>query len=153
MKTALLLIDIQDDYFENGTMALVGSDKASKNAKLILERYRANHQTIIHIQHIATSPNATFFRPNTTGAEINNNVKPLNNEKVIVKHYPNSFRDTELADYLNLLEEAKKRDHRRLGRELDLFQVNDEAGPGLIIFHKTDSGCKHGIGSILCHFS
>ena len=100
MKTALLLIDIQNDYFENGTMALVGSDKASENTKLILERYRANHQTIIHIQHIATSPNTTFFRPNTTGAETNNNVKPLNNEKVIVKHYPNSFRDTELADYL-----------------------------------------------------
>ena len=100
MKTALLLIDIQNDYFENGTMALVGSDKASENTKLILERYRANHQTITHIQHIATNPNTTFFRPNTTRAEINNSVKPLNIEKVIVKHYPNSFRDTELADYL-----------------------------------------------------
>ncbi len=43
--------------------------------------------------------------------------------------------ENELKDYLNLLEEAKKRDHRRLGRELDLFQVNEEAGAGLIIFH------------------
>lgn len=41
----------------------------------------------------------------------------------------------ELDDYLTLIEEAKKRDHRRLGKELDLFQVNDEVGPGLIIFH------------------
>lgn len=41
----------------------------------------------------------------------------------------------ELDDYLKLMEEARKRDHRRLGRELDLFQMNDEAGPGLIIFH------------------
>ncbi|HNT57744.1 MAG TPA: threonine--tRNA ligase [Syntrophales bacterium] len=41
----------------------------------------------------------------------------------------------ELDDYLTAVEEAKKRDHRRLGRELDLFQVNDEVGPGLIIFH------------------
>jgi threonyl-tRNA synthetase len=40
-----------------------------------------------------------------------------------------------LAEHLHILEEAKKRDHRRLGRELDLFQLNDEAGPGLIIFH------------------
>lgn len=41
----------------------------------------------------------------------------------------------ELDDYLTLLEEAKKRDHRKLGKELDLFQVHDDAGPGLIIFH------------------
>ena len=41
----------------------------------------------------------------------------------------------DLADYIAVIEEAKKRDHRRLGRELDLFQINDEAGPGLIIFH------------------
>jgi nicotinamidase-related amidase len=100
METALLLIDIQNDYFENGTMALVGSDKASENAKLILNNYRANHQMIVHIQHIATSPAATFFLANTKGVEINDNVKPLGSEKVIVKHYPNSFRETELLDYL-----------------------------------------------------
>ncbi len=41
----------------------------------------------------------------------------------------------ELADYLHVIEEAKKRDHRKLGRELDLFQLNEEAGPGLVIFH------------------
>ncbi len=41
----------------------------------------------------------------------------------------------ELADYLHKLEEAQKRDHRRLGKELDLFSVNDEIGPGLILWH------------------
>ena len=41
----------------------------------------------------------------------------------------------ELDNYLRLIEEARKRDHRRLGRELDLFQISDEAGPGLVIFH------------------
>jgi threonyl-tRNA synthetase len=40
-----------------------------------------------------------------------------------------------LDEYLQLIEEAKKRDHRRLGRELDLFQLSDDAGPGLVIFH------------------
>jgi threonyl-tRNA synthetase len=49
----------------------------------------------------------------------------------------------ELDDYLKLLEEAKKRDHRRLGRELDLFQVNDEAGAGLIIFHPKGMLLRH----------
>jgi len=100
MKTALIIIDIQNDYFENGTMTLVGSDKASENAKLLLDRFRADSLPIIHIQHIATRPTATFFLPNTKGAEIQDNVKPLGQEKVIVKHYPNSFRETELLDYL-----------------------------------------------------
>jgi len=100
VKTALLIIDIQNDYFDKGTMTLVGSDKASNNAKLILESFRADSLPIIHIQHIATGPTATFFLPKTKGAEIHGNVKPLGQEKVIVKHYPNSFRETELLDYL-----------------------------------------------------
>jgi threonyl-tRNA synthetase len=41
----------------------------------------------------------------------------------------------ELAAYLQMLEEAQKRDHRRLGKELDLFSVNEEIGPGLILWH------------------
>ncbi len=41
----------------------------------------------------------------------------------------------ELARHLELLEEAKRRDHRRLGRELGLFSIEDEAGPGLVIYH------------------
>lgn len=40
-----------------------------------------------------------------------------------------------LAEYLTQLEEAKKRDHRKLGRELDLFSVSEEAGPGLVFWH------------------
>ena len=100
MNTALVLIDIQNDYFENGTMKLVGSDKASDNARLILDKFRADSLPIIHIQHIATSATATFFLPNTAGAEIHEKVKPLGQEKVIVKHFPNSFKETELHDYL-----------------------------------------------------
>jgi threonyl-tRNA synthetase len=41
----------------------------------------------------------------------------------------------ELARHLELLEEAKRRDHRRLGRELELFSIEEEAGPGLVIYH------------------
>jgi len=41
----------------------------------------------------------------------------------------------EIDDYLKSLEEAKKRDHRKLGQELDLFSSNDEIGPGLILWH------------------
>jgi len=103
MKTALLIIDIQNDYFENGTMTLVGSEEASENARLMLDQFRLKGLPIIHIQHIATRPDATFFLPNTIGAEIRENVKPLNNEKIIIKHYPNSYRETGLLDYLKLL--------------------------------------------------
>jgi nicotinamidase-related amidase len=100
MKTALIIIDIQNDYFDKGKMPLVGSEKAAENAGMILGRFRAINKQIIHIRHIATRPTATFFLPDTKGAEINDYVKPLEHEKIIVKHYPNSFKDTELLDYL-----------------------------------------------------
>ncbi|MES2545333.1 MAG: cysteine hydrolase family protein [Bacteroidota bacterium] len=101
MKTALLLIDIQNDYFENGKMTLVGADKASENAKLLLEKFRLENNSIIHVQHIATHDGASFFIPNTSGAEIHTNVTPKQGEKHIVKHAPNAFKNTDLQDYLN----------------------------------------------------
>lgn len=56
--------------------------------------------------------------------------------KMLQRIYGTGFATIkELSDYLEIIEEAKKRDHRKLGRELDLFQINDEAGPGLVIFH------------------
>jgi len=45
------------------------------------------------------------------------------------------FTQKDLDAYLTQVEEAKKRDHRRLGRELDLFSIEDDAGPGLIFWH------------------
>ena len=45
------------------------------------------------------------------------------------------FTKKDLDEYLQKLEEAKKRDHRKLGRELDLFSIQELAGPGLIFFH------------------
>jgi threonyl-tRNA synthetase len=45
------------------------------------------------------------------------------------------FNKKELDEYLAKLEEAKKRDHRKLGQELDLFSIQELAGPGLIFFH------------------
>jgi len=56
--------------------------------------------------------------------------------KMLQRIYGTGFAtEKELKDYLNFLEEAKRRDHRKLGKELDLFQVNDDVGPGLVIFH------------------
>ncbi len=100
MNKALIIIDIQNDYFEKGTMPLVGSMKACEHAKLILDKFRKDELPVIYIQHIATRPDATFFIPDTEGADIHNMIKPLADEKIIVKHYPNSFRETELLEYL-----------------------------------------------------
>ncbi len=97
---ALLIIDIQNDYFNIGAMELTGTEVASEKAKLILGLFRNEKLPIIHIQHIAEGLDATFFLPNTVGAEIHNNVLPEKNEKVIIKHYPNCFRETELLGYL-----------------------------------------------------
>jgi threonyl-tRNA synthetase len=49
------------------------------------------------------------------------------------------FTKKDLDDYLKQLEEAKKRDHRRLGKELDLFSLQEEAGPGLVFWHPKGS--------------
>ena len=104
IKTALLIIDIQNDYFEGGRKTLNNADKASLNAKLILEKCRLENIPVIHIQHINNREGATFFIADTEGIYIHDNVKPLAEEKVIVKHWPNSFRETELLSYLQSLD-------------------------------------------------
>lgn len=97
---ALLLIDIQNDYFEDGKAELVGSEKAGENAKNILEKLRKENLPVIHVQHFSVRKDATFFIPGTDGARIHENEKPLPDEKVITKYYPNSFRETGLLGYL-----------------------------------------------------
>lgn len=56
--------------------------------------------------------------------------------KMLQRIYGTAFETKEeLKAYLDFLEEVKKRDHRKLGRELDLFSISDEIGPGLILWH------------------
>ncbi len=98
---ALLIIDIQNDYFERGMMPLSNSEEAARNAKKLLTDFRQKELPIIIVQHIASRPESGFFLPNTHGAEIHESVKPLNTEKIVVKHFPNSFRETDLDSYLN----------------------------------------------------
>ncbi len=100
MKTALVLIDIQNDYFGKGAMPLVAPGQACDNARLILDRFRQEGALVIHVRHVAQNPAATFFRPNTPGAEINEKVKPRPEEILITKHYPNSFKETALNEEL-----------------------------------------------------
>jgi nicotinamidase-related amidase len=98
--TALIIIDVQNDYFPGGKMTLEKSEQAAENARSILDYFRKNNLPVIHVQHISTNDGATFFLPGTKGAEINPLVLPREDEKVIVKHFPNSFRETDLLNYL-----------------------------------------------------
>jgi nicotinamidase-related amidase len=100
MKTALILVDLQNDYFPGGKMELVGSLEASLRAKELLAYFRQAQLPLAHIQHIAIRPGARFFLPDTEGAKIHENVYPLAHETVFQKHYPNSFRDTLLLAHL-----------------------------------------------------
>jgi nicotinamidase-related amidase len=100
MTSALLIIDIQNDYFPGGAMALHGPEAASAQAAKLLAAFRERGRPVIHMQHISTRPGATFFIPNTKGAEIHESVRPAAGETVFRKNYPNSFRETPLLDHL-----------------------------------------------------
>lgn len=99
-RTALILIDIQNDYFEDGRWPVDKMHQVSANAARLLANARDNGQTIIHIRHEIPSDAAPFFRPGSTGAEIHKSVAPIGGEPVILKHRPNSFHDTGLHNRL-----------------------------------------------------
>jgi nicotinamidase-related amidase len=100
MGTGLLLVDLQNDYFPGGSMELVGAEAAGRKARELLSRFRAAGAPVWHVQHLAQRPGATFFRPGTAGAEIHPLVRPEPGEPVVVKHFPNAFRETGLLESL-----------------------------------------------------
>ena len=98
--TALVLIDLQNDYFFGGAMELFNPDSAATQAALLLRRFRQLSLPVFHVQHIAEMADATFFLPLTPGVEIHESVRPLVGERVVEKHFPNSFRETDLLEGL-----------------------------------------------------
>jgi nicotinamidase-related amidase len=100
MSKALIIIDIQNDYFQGGNCELVNPMEASLKAKELLEYFRKNNMPVFHVQHINLRKGATYFLPNTKGVQIHENVKPLENEIIIEKNFPNSFLETNLESEL-----------------------------------------------------
>ena len=100
MTTALILVDIQNDYFAGGRMPLMGMDAAADVAANLLYRFRNHGLPVFHVRHETLQPGATFFLPDTRGAAINDRVTPIAGEPVITKHFPNGFRDTDLLEEL-----------------------------------------------------
>jgi hypothetical protein len=101
MTTTLLIIDLQNDYFPGGRNPLVDSVAAAQQARRLLNAFRLNSQPVVHVQHLATRSEATFFIPGTPGVEIYPLVQPYAGEAIIQKHYPNSFRETALLGSLH----------------------------------------------------
>ncbi len=100
MNIALVLVDIQNDYFPNGKNPLHRPQEAAEQAKRVLAFFRNKGLSIFHVQHVMSSPTAAFFAPDTEGVKIHASVAPLSNEEVIIKHAPSAFLRTGLADKL-----------------------------------------------------
>jgi nicotinamidase-related amidase len=89
MKTALLIVDIQNFYFPGEGPGLTGAEEASLAAKEVLQIFRDQKQLVVHVRHKSKK-----------GFEIHKNVEPLADEKVITKEDVNSFQNTDLLEYL-----------------------------------------------------
>lgn len=100
MTRGLIIVDVQNDYFEGGSMELVAMDDAAANCRALLAGFRDRGAPLFHVQHLANREGATFFVPGTAGAEIHESVTPADGEPLIVKHFPSAFRDTGLHDAL-----------------------------------------------------
>jgi len=98
-NAALLIIDIQNFYFEGGRIPLAGSVEASLKAKQVLEAFRAAKRPVIHIRHMPKKDPATA----DPQYAFHSNVTPIQGETVVIKHFANAFRETDLAPRLKAL--------------------------------------------------
>src|SRR4051812_33449276 len=95
-KRALVLIDVQNDYFPGGKWALSGIDAAADNAAKVLAAARKAGDLVVHVRHEFPTPDAPFFAPATPGSEIHPKVRNRGGGPVVLKHHVNAFRETEL---------------------------------------------------------
>lgn len=100
MGRALLIVDIQNDYFPGGAYPLVEPEAAAAATARVLAAFRASGEPVIHMQHVWDAPDAVFMRPGTPGVEIHDAVAPAEGEAVLQKTEPNSFLGTGLDERL-----------------------------------------------------
>lgn len=99
-KTALIIVDLQNDYFRGGKWELEGTEAAAANVVKLLELFRAKKLPVVHIRHEFLTSDAPFFVPHSEGAKVHSSVQELEAESVVIKHQINSFRDTNLKEIL-----------------------------------------------------
>jgi nicotinamidase-related amidase len=100
MSRALLIIDIQNDYFPGGAYPLVEPEAAAEAAGRVLGRFRDAGEPLEHLQHVWDAAEAQFMRPRTEAIEIHPSVAPADGERVIEKAAPNGFLGTPLEEHL-----------------------------------------------------
>lgn len=100
-KQAVIVVDIQNDYFPAGLWTLHGADAAADKAARVIAGAREAGDLVVHIRHEFTSQDAPFFRPGSEGARIHPKVQNAPGEPVVLKHFVNSFRETELKEILD----------------------------------------------------
>ncbi|RON57557.1 cysteine hydrolase family protein [Pseudomonas frederiksbergensis] len=98
--TALIVVDIQNDYFSGGKWELNATDAAADKAARVIGAARERGDLVVHIRHETLAPDAPFFVPGTEGAQLHEKVRNLADELVIVKHFMNPYRETELLHVL-----------------------------------------------------
>ncbi len=96
---AVLVVDIQNEYFASGKLPLIGIEAAAANAAKVIAAAREKGDLVVNIRHEA--PGAPIFTPGTDGVEFHASVAPAAGEPVLVKNYPNSFRETGLRALLD----------------------------------------------------
>ncbi|MEM9489524.1 MAG: cysteine hydrolase family protein [Myxococcota bacterium] len=99
-KRALIVIDLQNDYYPGGKWTLPDIESATDNAVRLLAAARKSGDKVVHIQHRAPA-GAPFFVDGSEGMAINERVQPQGDEPVVVKEYANSFRETNLKAILD----------------------------------------------------
>ena len=100
MTRALVIVDIQNDYFPGGRNPLEDPEQAAAHARELLDAFRASGEPVVHIQHVWDAPDAAFMAPGTDGVEIHETVRPAAGETVFQKANPNSFLETPLEGHL-----------------------------------------------------
>jgi len=100
-KHAVVVIDLQNEYLPTGKLPLSGIEAAVANAARIIANARDRGVPVIHVQHQSLSAEAPIFVPGSDGVEIQAAVLPQAGEPVVLKHYPNAFRETNLKQLLD----------------------------------------------------
>lgn len=100
---ALLVIDVQNDYFQGGKMELFQAEQALQQINALEDYFIQTQQPIIYIQHIFEGENAPFFQAGTHGVELSTGLKLKKDSTIVKKQFPNSFFQTELKAILEKL--------------------------------------------------
>lgn len=102
-QAALLVIDLQNDYFPNGKFPLWNTEATLNNIKSAIAKANEKNIPVIHIQHIADPAMgiAPFFNEGSEGADIHPEILALApNADVVIKHFADSFEQTNLEEVL-----------------------------------------------------